>query len=1134
MQGKQVFQTLSPNRWKRFKWMSRIIFFIIALSIISVVITISSKQYPKLPDLSKEYNTYSPKDIAKIKVSQKYKEFKIEKAKIIQLQKDKEAYRKLHNNNIDRINFGFFVDWDPQSYTSLNDHIKKMDVIIPEFFFLDPQSDTLRTHIDQDVIKIVKKRNKKILASVKNFINGNWNGEAVHRIINSKQHTQAFINNLIFQLQKYKLDGVNIDFEELVENSDQSIINFQKQLYSQLHQKGYMVTQDISPDNNDYNVKELAKYNDYIFLMAYDQHTELSNAGDISHQRWVEEKLDKICKEIPSSKVVLAIAGYGFDWPENGQGVNVTYQTAISQAQQFHAKVLFDPQSGNLHYSYVDNHNVKHQVYFTDAATNFNIMRMADDWGVAGVALWRLGSEDSRLWQFFNKDLSIEQLNKEHYSGKELSKVQLNDRVNYTGDGEILDLVTTPKEGKLTLKMDSVTKMIVDQQYVDLPTKYVINKFGKADKKVILTFDDGPDPTYTPQVLKILKEEHVPGTFFIVGVMAEQNIPLLKEIYDDGYEIGNHTFFHPDLSKVSQTRVIFELNATRKLIECVTGRSTILFRAPFNADAEPQVRAEVLPVAQSRAENYINVGESIDPQDWRAGITADTIVARVIAQQSHGSIILLHDAGGNRSATVEALPRIIDYFKKKGYQFTTVSHIIGKTKAEVMPAITDDANSGLIGQADKIFITSFFYGNRILYYVFITAIVLAFMRLLIITTLALRKHKKEKNLERLEPDYFPPVSVIIPAYNEEITVIKTIESLLSLNYPNFELLFVDDGSKDNTYKVVQAAYQNNPNVTIYTKENGGKASALNFGIQKSKYDFIVCIDADTQLNKRAIRNLMMGFENEEVAAIAGTVKVGNENNLLTKWQSIEYITSQSMDRRAFEVLNSITVIPGAIGAFRKKVVQEVGGFTSDTLAEDCDLTMRILKAGYIVKNSTDAIAYTEAPETLDMFLKQRFRWSYGVIQSFWKNRDALFRRKYGYFGMIGMPNILIFQIILPLFAPLADLFMLSAVISGVWNLVNLGALNWGAIQSTFSLSTSFGQVIFYYALFIVVDIIFASFAFKIENEPRRKLIYLIPQRFIWRQLMYYVLFKSIRKALKGEINGWGVLKRTGNVVAQTS
>lgn len=1132
MQGRQIFQNPSSNRWTRFKWISRILFLSIIIAVISVIITISSKQYPKLPDLSKAYNTYSPKDIAQIKKSAKYQDFKIQKNKILKLKKDREAYRKLHNNNVNRINIGFFVDWDPQSYTSLSDHIKKMDVIIPEFFFVSPNSDTIQTRIDQDVIKIVKSHHKKILASVKNYINNGWDGKAVHRIISSKQHTQAFIDNLIFQLQKYHLDGVNVDFEELIENSDEPVIEFQKQLYTQLHQKGFLVTQDVSPDNEDYNIKELAKYNDYIFLMAYDQHTELSNAGDISHQEWVEERLDKICKEIPSSKVVLAIAGYGFDWPEDGQGVNVTYQTAISHAQQYHAKVSFDPISANLHYTYVDNHQIKHTVYFTDAATNFNIMRMADDWGVGGVALWRLGSEDSRLWEFFNKDLSIEALNKEHYTGAELSKVQLNDRVNYTGDGEILDLVTTPKEGKLTLKMDSVTKMIIDQQYVSLPTKYVINKFGQAYKKVILTFDDGPDPNYTPQILKILQEEHVPGTFFVVGVMAEQNIPLLKEIYDDGYEIGNHTFFHPDLSKVSQARVIFELNATRKLIECVTGRSTILFRAPFNADAEPQVRAEVLPVAQSRAENYINVGESIDPQDWTPGISADTIVARVIAQQNHGSIILLHDAGGDRSATVEALPRIIDYFKKNGYQFTTVSHIIGKTRAEVMPAISDHANTGLTGKADSIFITSLFYTNKILYYVFITAIVLALSRLVIITILALRKHKKERNLEKIKPSSFPPVSIIIPAYNEEVTAIKTIESLLNLHYPDFELLFVDDGSKDNTYEVVKAAYQNHPNVTIYTKENGGKASALNFGIQKSKHEFIVCIDADTQLNKGAIRNLMLGFENEEVAAIAGTVKVGNENNLLTKWQSIEYITSQNMDRRAFEVLNSITVVPGAIGAFRRKVVQEVGGFTSDTLAEDCDLTMRILKAGYIVKNSTDAIAYTEAPETLNMFLKQRFRWSYGVIQSFWKNRDALFRKKYGYFGMIGMPNILIFQIILPLFAPLADLFMLIAVSSGVWNLINLGAFNWAGIVSTFSLTTSFGQVVFYYIVFIIVDIVFASFAFRIEKEPRRKLAYLIPQRFIWRQLMYYVLFKSIRKALKGEINGWGVLKRTGNVVTQ--
>nr|WP_294898623.1 glycosyltransferase [uncultured Pedobacter sp.] len=1131
MHSKQIFQTPSSNRWRRFKWASRLLFLVIIVSIICVVVTIASKKYPSLPDLSKAYNSYNIKNVAEIKKSTKYKEFTIEKRKLVQLKRDRELYKKLHPNNLNRVNVGFFVDWDAQSYTSLNDHIEKLDMVIPEFFFIKADSDLLTAKIDYDVIKIVKKHHKKVIASVKNYINGDWNGAAVRRIIHSKANSTHFINNLTYQLKKYKLDGVNIDFEELNEQTDEYLIAFQKQLYETLHKNGLLVTQDISPDNDDYNVKELVKYNDYIFLMAYDQHTELSNPGDISHQDWVEERLDKICNEIPSSKVILAIAGYGFDWPENGVGINMTYQTAISNAQMYNSKVIFDPKSANLHYDYVDNHKVKHQVYFTDAATNFNIMRKADDWGVGGIALWRLGSEDPRLWKFFKRDLTIDALNKQNYKGEELSKVELNDRINYTGDGEILDLVTTPKEGKLSLKIDSVTKTIVDQQYISLPTKYVINKFGHADRKVILTFDDGPDPIYTPQILAILKREKVPGTFFMVGIMAQNNIPLVKEVFDDGYEIGNHTFFHPDLSKVSEARVIFELNATRKLIECITGRSTILFRAPYNADAEPQVRAEVLPVAQSRAQNYINVGESIDPHDWEPGVTADQIVNGVIAQHDKGSVILLHDAGGDRSQTVKALPRIIEYYKKLGYQFTTVASILGKTKDEVMPPIADDADSGLIGEADRLFVSSLFYTNKALYYVFVLSIVLALLRLFIITVLALKKRRIENRTVRSIIEHYPPVSILIPAYNEEVTAVKTIESLLALDYPSLELLFIDDGSKDNTLAVVTEAFKGNDKVKIITKVNGGKASALNYGISLCNYEFIVCIDADTQLNKDAIKNLMQGFEFKDVAAIAGTVKVGNETNFLTKWQSIEYITSQNMDRRAFEVLNSITVIPGAIGAFRKEVVQHVGGFTSDTLAEDCDLTMRILKAGYIVKNCTTAMAYTEAPETFDMFLKQRFRWSYGVMQSFWKNKDALFNKKYGYFGMIGMPNILIFQIILPLFAPLADLFMFGALISGIWNLIDLGALNLAALASTFSLKTSFGLMIFYYAIFVVVDLIFACFAFKIEKEPLRKLLYIIPQRFIWRQLMYYVLFKSIRKAIKGEISGWGALTRTGNVKA---
>lgn len=590
--------------------------------------------------------------------------------------------------------------------------------------------------------------------------------------------------------------------------------------------------------------------------------------------------------------------------------------------------------------------------------------------------------------------------------------------------------------------------------------------------------------------------------------MAEKYVPILRREYEEGYEIGNHTYLHPDISTISLQRVNLELNATRKLIESVTGRSTILFRPPFNADAEPQTLAEVLPVAESRKQSYITIGESIDPWDWQPGVTADSIVARAIKQKDAGSMILLHDAGGDtREETIKALPRIIHYFKSHGYKFTTIADVLHTERAELMPPIRDDANTGIMGTLYDIFIQGFFYGNWFMLYLFLSAIFLAIGRILLIAILALRQYYEDKKDKTLHTDEkLFPVSIIVPAYNEEVTAIKTIQSLLQVDYPEFEIIFIDDGSKDKTYELVNASYGNHPMVRVLTKPNGGKASALNFGIAHSRYDFAVCIDADTQLKNDAIRHLMTYFTDEEIGAVAGTVKVGNETNIITIWQSIEYITAQNMDRRAFGLINSITVVPGAIGAFRKAAVFKAGAFTSDTLAEDCDLTMRILKQGYIIKNSAEAIAYTEAPESLNALLKQRFRWSFGVMQSFWKNRDALFNKKYSFFGMVGMPNILIFQIILPLFSPLADLMMIIGL---------FGDKPW--------------KILTYYVAFVLIDFFVSIIAFRMEKEKYGKLIYIIPQRFVWRQLMYYILFKSIRKALKGELSGWGVLKRTGNV-----
>ncbi|QXV66693.1 glycosyltransferase [Mucilaginibacter achroorhodeus] len=1107
--NRQIFQADNPGRWNRFKWLSRVLLIVFVVGVVAAVITVTSKEYPALPVLDPTPKRIAKEDLNAFKKSKRYRDFTIEKAEIEQLARARRLHQLKHPNNARRINAAFYKAWESQAYTSLVESMPHLDMIISEGFSFSRNADTLTTAIDTGLINVNKRFKKQVLVTLSNYVNidnktGEFDTKDVQRIFKSKKLRTAFINSMVGVLKHYNFNGVNVEIEDIKNRNSKEYIAFQNDLYRIFKANDLLVTQNVAPDDEEYDLKRLQHVNDYLFVMAIDEHNDGTNSGDVAHQHWVEEILDHVCSLIPSEKVILTLASGGYDWPEGSVGQSIGYQQAIGTAQQKNKKIIFDSNSANSHYTYLGNDGLDHTVYFADAATNFNVMRMADDWATGGVALWRLGGEDPRLWTFFRKNLSIDSLKKTGVEIKRLTTVGLNNNISYAGDGEVLDLITVPNKGEIDISMDPKNFIITSQYYKTIPTKYVIRKYGYKPGKIVLTFDDGPDPDYTPRILDILKREKVPGSFFVVGSMVEKNIPLLKRIYDEGYEIGNHTFFHPDISTISLERVNLELNSTRKLIESVTGHSTILFRPPFNADAEPQTLAEVIPVAESRRQSYITIGESIDPWDWQPGVTADSIIARTIRQKDNGSMILLHDAGGDtREETVKALPAIIHFFKKNGYEFTTIADILNKKKIELMPVATDEQN--FWGHYYDIVVVGFFLGNKFFFYVFLFAIFLAMGRIILIGILATRQFNDNKKIQYTAHE-LPPISIIVPAYNEEVTATKTIESLLKTEYPVFNIIFVDDGSKDSTYKVVSEAYANHPKVTVLTKPNGGKASALNFGISHATNDYVICIDADTQLKNDAIYHMMTYFTDEQIGAVAGTVKVGNETNMITKWQSLEYITAQNMDRRAFDIINSITVVPGAIGAFRKSAIFRAGGFTYDTLAEDCDLTMRILKEGYVVKNCAEAIAYTEAPETLNALLKQRFRWSFGVIQSFWKNRDALFNSKFNYFGMVGMPNILIFQIILPLFSPLADLIMILGL--------------FGSHPE---------KMLVFYVAFLLVDFIVGAIAFRMEKEPYGKLVYLIPQRFIWRQLMYYILFKSIRKALKGELNTWGVLKRTGNV-----
>lgn len=1122
----QIFQTTSSTRWNRFKWISLFILLAVIISITILIVALQQVYTPALP----RFNTHitpaanwqpdAKSNESFKKLAPGFQKYIINKEKKENCIKRAAAEgRAMAPLPLQQeagwghgIRSAFYVDWDPQSFFSLQRNINNLNLVIPEWMFIDPKADTIYTQVDARALAVMKKSGVPIMPMLSNNYKTQFLGEPVHRILTNPAKKERLITDVINILQKNHFAGVNVDFEELQENTDEPLIAFQKELYTRLHEKGLLVTQDIMPFNTDYNFEQLAKYNDYIFLMAYDQYAENTGPGPIAHQQWIEAAVDKVARKIPSNKLVLGLAAYGYDWPQHGRATTITYQQALSTARESEGKIDFDNDSYNLHYNYYDDNDKPHEVYFMDAATTFNSLRFATEYGLAGTALWRLGSEDSRTWKFYNQDMQKAALAK--FDFNTITTVQSSNDVDYIGEGEVLDILSTPVDGKIRPEIDSTEMLISEEHYDSLPSMFVVRKYGQTDpKKLVLTFDDGPDPTWTPQVLDILKKENVPAAFFVVGINAEKNIPLIKRMYREGYELGNHSFTHPNIAEISPKRAVLEMESTRLLLECITGHSTILFRAPYNADSEPEKMEELLPVAIARTKNYLDVGESVDPLDWEPGISADSIVARTIHRKQEltaaglgGNVILLHDAGGEtRAATIAALPRIIEYYKKQGYEFTTISNLLGKHKSELMPAVPKGKGYYLV-QFNYLLAESGYWAGKVLFFLFVSFIVLSMARLVYMAWLAMRQRRKEKATIWPPLTDFPLVSIIVPAYNEAVNAVSSVNNLLKTNWPNTEIIFVDDGSKDDTYEKVCNAFHNHPRVKVFTKPNGGKASALNFGIKESRAEYVVCIDADTHLHADAIPKMMRHMAASNVGAVAGNVKVGNLVNMLTRWQSIEYITSQNFDRSAFAWLNAITVVPGAIGAFRKQAIEDAGGFTTDTLAEDCDLSVRILRQGYTIANEPEALAFTEAPESIKMFIKQRFRWSFGVMQTFWKHREVLFNKQYKALGRVAFPNILLFQFIIPAFAPAADFFMLIGILTG-----------------------NAGHILAYYGLFMLVDAAVSVLAFHFEGEKKSRLLWLLPQRLIYRWLMLTVLFKAFLKAIKGELQGWGVLKRTGSV-----
>jgi cellulose synthase/poly-beta-1,6-N-acetylglucosamine synthase-like glycosyltransferase/peptidoglycan/xylan/chitin deacetylase (PgdA/CDA1 family)/spore germination protein YaaH len=1017
----------------------------------------------------------------------------------------------------DPIVAGFYVNWDDNSLASLRSHLDALDWIVAEWGFVGRGGDTLpvRFEVDRRVLALAAhaKQPPQVLALITNFTGEDFDPRPVARMLRRPALRRRALDAIVATLVQYDLAGVTVDFEQIPEPLHPDLLAFLQQLRARLAAQGRLVTVAVPGDDPSWPLERYAAVADRMFVMLYDEHDPSDEPGPIASQAWFERHLSEALAHVPAAKLLVGLGQYGYEWSDTSESaLELTFQDVMQLARDNHVMPAMDPGTLNPTFAWDEADSISHIVWYLDAPTAFNQMRRALPAGVAGFGVWRLGSEDPSLWTVLSRDHVAD-------TPVALDTIRIGYDVEFIGTGEILRMVAEPTLGARTLIGDPQSGLVVREAVTRTPSTYVIRRYGRRKHAVALTFDDGPDPVWTPMILDTLRAHHAPATFFIIGENAEVHPELLRRILREGHEVGNHTFTHPNLALVSPQATRFELNATERLIEAMLGRRTALFRPPYFGDAEPTTADELVPISVAQQLGYVTVGLRDDPGDW-AQPGVDSIVRRSLDQRSRGNVILLHDGGGDRRQTVGALGPLIDSLRARGDTLTTVTSLAGLTRDQAMPELPPSA-----ALRRFVELTSFSLAGWIelgLHTVFLIAMVLGVARLLIILGLAVWQRVTQRHARRgLDPGFRPTVTVLVPAYNEEAVVVRTVASLLAQDAAPLEIIVVDDGSTDRTFPVLQAAYHDHPQVRLFHKTNGGKASALNFGVAYARGEVIVALDADTVFVPGTIRELVAPLADPRVGAVAGNAKVGNRINLVTRWQAIEYVTSQNIDRRAFSLLNCITVVPGAVGAWRRQLILDAGGFSPTTLAEDQDLTMAVLKHGTHVAYADHAVAFTEAPDTLRALARQRFRWSFGTLQCAWKHRDALFRPRYGTLGFVGLPNVWIFQLLFPLISPIADLLFLWSLLTVYLNYVQHGPEY--AVQRLL-------QVVVYYAVFLAVDWLAAVIALMMEQGEERWLSWLVLlQRFAYRQVMYWVVVQAVMAALKGRTRTWGKLERKGTV-----
>lgn len=991
------------------------------------------------------------------------------------------------------ISTAFLQQKEVASVDSFKQHADHIDVVFPNWYFVTQSTCNISEREDPDVTKVLSASHALIMPRITNGDNGVWYSDEFHKILRTPSERDCLSQLMVDMAVKSNVAGINVDFEALKPQDKDLYLDFLSDIAGKLHAKNKLLSVDVPPRNEAFDAEYIGKIADAVVLMSYDEHFAGGEPGPIASQTWFVDTLEELQAQVPADKLIVAVGTYGYDWTIDSKNPaqDLKFSEVMSLADDVYAQPEMEQTSRNMFFAYTDEKNLEHHVWFLNGITAWNQERVVYNNGLLGMSFWKLGTEDPSLWYFVND---------QQVKGSAFATVPGLTTIEYKSEGELFRLEDDAIAGSLDLTFDS-DGSIDYAQYTQLPSGYVFERYG-ADmpaKHLVLTFDDGPDEVWTPKVMDVLQKYHVPGTFFVVGDQAQRFPDLLARMAKNGFLVGNHTYLHPNIAEISDQRMKFEMNRTERVIESEYGKKTILFRPPFDTDTAPSTPEQVQSIARISKYNYVIAGANIDPDDW-AKPGSDVIAQRILdkALNPANHVIVLHDAGGDRAQTVAALDKVIPELQARGYVFDSLDKVSGVPTNVLMPSLGG-------GEFILVLITSFI--SWLQRWVWLTIVWLFFLttgisivRILFLGVLVLRSWKTQHRY-RSAPTNNIFVSVIVPVFNEEQTVETTLKTLLKSDHKEFEIVVVDDGSTDKTADMVRMWMKKDDRIRLISKKNGGKASALNLGMQESKAEYVVTIDGDTIILPHTITALLQPFSDSTVDAVCGNVEVGNTHNILTSFQALEYITTQNFDRRAFDELNCISVVPGATGAWRRKKIIALGGYYEDTLTEDADLTLRLLQAGGKIVYAPEARSRTEAPATVSDLAKQRFRWSFGTFQCLYKHRGSFFQ---GPLGWVALPNMFLFQVIFPILSPIGDIVFILSIFRGDVQAIFMG-----------------------YMLFLLMDVSGSLLAFVIEDRPKKLMWFILIQRFFYRQFMYVITYRSLVAILRGKKHGWNKIDRTG-------